>query len=174
MDKEYTRLGKVYANGKRNIRIPPTKMSDTKAYMIDLLAQDIKTMCQDNTVRIDEIIDVFNLKKIKKPKYIPNMKNSKTNLSREIRQLVIGTVIAAVGVVTSLISIFTTNELMSMSTATDSEDGLIDNNNNIIKSLQSHENAIHRGEAEIKRMENNVRNLERYLALEKETTNTYI
>ena len=38
MDREYKRLGKVYANGKRKIRIPPTKLPDTKAYMIDLLA----------------------------------------------------------------------------------------------------------------------------------------
>ena len=44
--------------------------------MIDLLAQDIKAMCQDNTIQIEEIIHVFNLKKIKKPKYIPNMKKN--------------------------------------------------------------------------------------------------
>ena len=82
--------------------------------------------------------------------------------------------VAVVGVVTRLISIFTTNELMIMSSATDSEDELIDKNNNIIKSLQSYQNAIHREEAEIKRMENNDKNLERYVALEKETTDTYV
>ena len=174
MEKEYKRLGKIYGNGQGKIRIPPTKVTNTKAYTIQLLAMDIKAMCLDNTIRIEEIIDVFNLKKIKKPKYIPNMKNNKTSLLREARQIVTGTMVAAVEVVTSLMSIFTTNELMSMSSSKESDGELIDNNNNIIKSLQSHENAIHRNEAEIKIMENNAKKLELYLALEKENTETFI
>ena len=46
---------------------------------------------------------------------------------------------------TSLLSIFTSNELMSMSSTIDSDNELIDNSNNIIKTLQSDENAMIQG-----------------------------
>ena len=53
---------------------------------------------------------------------------------------------AANGIVTSLVSIFTSTELINMSSSEDSENELIDNNNHIITSLQSHENNINRNE----------------------------
>ena len=61
-----------------------------------------------------------------------------------------GAAIATVGIITSLISIFTSTELINMSSSEDSGDDLIDNNNHIITSLQSHENAINRNEESIK------------------------
>ena len=88
------------------------------------------------------------MKKIAKPEHIPAVENITgiRELLREARQVIIGTVIAAVGILTSLVSIFTTNELMNMSSSEDSEDDLIDNNNNIIRTLQAHENAINRAQ----------------------------
>ena len=56
---------------------------------------------------------------------------------------------AAIGIVTSLVSIFTSTELINMSSSEDSQDDLIDDNNHIITSLQSHENAINRNEVRI-------------------------
>ena len=89
-------------------------------------------------------------------------------------QVVNGSIIAAVGVMTSLVSIFTSNELMSMSSSDDTDDELIDNSNNIIKTLQSHENAIHRDEAAIKEIKDQVEKLEKSISLEKRATDAYI
>ena len=175
MDKEYTRLGRKYAAGKRKIAVPPNKISDIKVHLIELLVHDIKQMCEENTIRIEEIIDVFNIKVIHKPDHIPSVKTEKdNNLIRKTRQLIVGTIIAAVGVLTSLVSIFTSKELLSMSSSKDTDDEIIDNNNNIIRSLQTHENAIHRNEATIKRVKENIKKLENYLSIEKRTTDTYI
>ena len=175
MDKEYTRLGRKYAAGKRKIAVPPNKISDIKVHLIELLVHDIKQMCEENTIRIEEIIDVFNIKVIHKPDHIPSVKTEKdNNLIRKTRQLIVGTIIAAVGVLTSLVSIFTSKELLSMSSSKDTDDEIIDNNNNIIRSLQTHENAIHRNEATIKRDKENIKKLENYLSIEKRTTDTYI
>ena len=176
MEKEYLRLGRKYAKGRKKIKVPPNKISDTNIYLIELLSHDIMSMCNENTKRIEEIIDVFSLKTIKKPKHIPTTDGTTAigTLIRDTRQVIIGTVIATIGIVTSLVSIFTTNELMSMSSSKDSENDLIDNNNNIIRTLQSHENAINREKQTIQRIKSNVENLERYLSIEKETFDTYL
>ena len=177
MDKEYTRLGRKYAAGKRRIAIPPNKISDIKVHLIELLTHDIKQMCEENTRRIEEIIDVFsiNYEVIHKPRHIPSTRSKKdSNLIRKARQLVVGTVVAAVGVLTSLVSIFTSKELLSMSSSQDTSDEIIDNNNNIIRSLQTHENAIHRNKETIKRVKENIAKLENYLSIEKRATDTYI
>ena len=176
MEREYLRLGRKYAKVRKKIKVPPNKISDTNIYLIELLSHDIMSMCNENTKRIEEIIDVFSLKTIKKPKHIPATDRTTAigTLIRDTRQVIIGTVIATIGIVTSLVSIFTTNELMSMSSSKDSENDLIDNNNNIIRTLQSHENAINREKQTIQRIKSNVENLERYLSIEKETFDTYI
>ena len=93
---------------------------------------------------------------------------------RKERQVVIGSINAAVGVMTSLVSIFTSNELMNMSSADDTDEELIDNSNNIIKTLQAHENAINRDEAGIKEMKKHIEKLENTISLEKKVTDAYI
>ena len=77
-----------------------------------------------------------------------------------------GTTLAAIGIVTNLVSIFTSTELINMSSSADSEDDLIDDNNHIITSLQSHENAINRNEESIKEIKDHVLKLEKHLSLE--------
>ena len=143
-------------------------------------------MCEENTIRIEEIIDVFNIKVIHKPRHIPSTRSKKDSnfdqnleygsklIIRKARQLVLGSVVAAVGVLTSLVSIFTSKELLSMSSSQDTSDEIIDNNNNIIRSLQTHENAIHRNKETIKRVKENIAKLENYLSIEKRATDTYI
>ena len=84
-----------------------------------------------------------------KTKHIKKSSTGKS-LVRNIRQIIMGAAIATVGIITSLISIFTSTELINMSSSEDSGDDLIDNNNHIITSLQSHENAINRNEESIK------------------------
>lgn len=161
---------------EKKIKIPPTKVSDTITYLIELLANDIHQMCDESSITTEEIIDVFNLKKIKRSQHIPTTENTTVvnKLLRETRQIIVGTVVAAIGIVTSLVSIFTSNDVMSMSSSQDSEDDLIENNNNIIRTLQSHENAIYREKAAMDKIKRNVENLERGLSLEKEKMDTYV
>ena len=63
---------------------------------------------------------------------------------------------------------------MSMSSADDTDNELIDNSNNIIKTLQSKENAINRDENAIKEMKENIDRLENTISLEKKVTDAYI
>ena len=51
---------------------------------------------------------------------------------------------------TFIVSIFTSKELMNMSASDDTDDELIDNSNNIIKTLLAHKNAINRNAATLK------------------------
>ena len=132
MDKEYTRMGDKYTGGKIKMKVSLTNLDNIQAYLAEILAEDIRQMCVQNAIRIQEIMDVYNLKKVTTPTQIQEIAPT---LIRNIRQVVIGSIIAAVGVLTSLVSIFTSNELMNMSSSEDTDDELIDNNNNIIKNV---------------------------------------
>ena len=138
---------------------------------MEILAEDIHQMCIQNSIRIQEIIDVYNIQKIEKPLSITEIVPS---IIRKVRQVVIGSIIAAVGVMTSLVSIFTSKELLNMSASDDTDDELIDNSNNIIKTLQAHENAINRNEATLKDIRTKIDNLEKTISSEKKTTDAYI
>ena len=171
VDKEYVRMGNKFTSRKTRIKVSPSNINNIQAYLVEILAEDIHQMCTQNSIRIQEIIDVYNLKKITKSK---NIHQIMPTIIREVRQVVVGSIIAAVGVMTSLVSIFTSNELMSMSSADDTDNELIDNSNNIIKTLQSHENAINRDENAIKEMKENIDKLENTISLEKKVTDAYI
>ena len=81
---------------------------------------------------------------------------------------------ATIGIITRLVSILKSTELIKMSSSEDSDDDLIDNNNHIITSLKSHENAINRNEESIKEIKEHVYRLEKHLSLEKQTTDVYL
>jgi len=131
------------------------------------IIKDLKHYCHQNSKIIDEIIDVFQLKQIERPKTIPKRP---TIVKRARRQLVaIGTVI--VGVVTSLISIFTTRELISM---TSNENDLTENNNNIISAIQNHETRIQRQNLRTKELQDHVKSLEQILTNSKQSTDLFI
>ena len=171
VDKECVKMGNKYSGGKTKIKVSPSNLKNIRAYLVTILADDIHQMCTQNSNRIQEIIDVYNFKKIEKSNFIHQ---AVTTSIRKTRQVVMGTIIAAVGVMTSLVSIFTSSELMHMSSADDSDDELIDNSNNIIKTLQSHENAINRDEAAIKEIRNQIDDLENAISLEKKAKDAYI
>ena len=63
MEKEYTRMGDKYTGGKIKIKVSPTNLNNIQAHLAEILAEDIRQMCVQNTIRIQEIIDVYNLKK---------------------------------------------------------------------------------------------------------------
>ena len=171
VDKEYVKMGRKYTSRKSKVKVSPSNLNNIQAYLVTILAEDIHQMCTQNSIRIQEIIEVYNLEKIPKSKSIQQIIPS---LIREVRQVVVGSIIAAVGVMTSLVSIFTSNELMNMSSADDTDEELIDNSNNIIKTLQAHENAINRDEAGIKEMKKHIDKLENTISLEKKVTDAYI
>ena len=63
---------------------------------------------------------------------------------------------------------------MKMSSSDDTDDELIDNSNNIIHTLQSHENAIHRNEAALEEVKVQIDKLETTISLEKKVSDAYI
>ena len=157
VDKEYVKMGNKHTSGKSKIKISPLNLNNIQVYLVEILAKNIHQMCIQNSIRIQEIIDVYILKRITKSKIIHQIIPT---IIRKARQVVVGSIIAAVGVMTSLVSIFSSNELMHMSSADDSDNELIDNSNNIIKTLQSHENAINRDENAIKEIKENIDRLD--------------
>ena len=61
-----------------------------------------------------------------------------------------------------------------MSSADETDKELIDNSNYVIKTLQSHENAIYRDENAMKDIKENIDRLENNISLEKKVTDAYI
>ena len=96
-----------------------------------------------------------------KPKNISTFKNNimdeNRSLIRHVRQVIVGTILGTEGIVTSIWSIFTSTEVISMSYSQDSENELIGNNNNIITSLQARESAIHRNEESINQIKTHLK-----------------
>ena len=175
MKREYNKIERKYGEAK----VPLNKIRNIRAHLLVSLTYDVDTMCEENLQRMEEIIQTFNLRRIKIPFYSSQMKpetaniNELTMVDRIKRQIITG-VVLAVGAVTSLISLFTSYELINMSTAPDSEEGLIDNNNNIITSLQAHETTIRRGEKTISQIKKHLENLEKHLSIERNTETTYL
>ena len=177
MDAEYAKMKRKYESGFSGIA--PTKLNGWSAYLSVSLTEDITKMCEENSIIVQEIVEVYHLNKLEKPDHMQykskHIKKTPTekSLVRNARQIIIGTTLSAVGVITSLVSIFTSSELINMSSSDDSEDELIDNNNHIITRLQSHENAINRNEESIKEIKEHVYKLEKPLSLEEQTTDVY-
>ena len=100
-------------------------------------------MCEENSRIVQEIIEVYHLNKLQQPDHVHysakhiNGHSTDKSLIRNVRQVIIGAAMATIGIITSLVSIFTSTELINMSSSEDSDDDLIDNNNHIITSLQS-------------------------------------
>ena len=176
-----TEWGKMKTkHGKGFNGISPNKLNSRSAHLSVPLMKDIAKMCEENSNVIQEIIEVYHLDKLRKPEHLKyanrNIKRKPNGISliRNARQVIIGTAMAAIGIVTSLISIFTSTELINMSSSDDSEDDLIDNNNHIITSLQSHENAINRNEESIKEIKEHLYKLENILSFEQQTDCMYL
>ena len=112
LDREYLRMGNKFNGKEVRTKISPKNLNNIQAYLVEILAEDIHQMCIQNSIRIQEIIDVYNLQKIEKPLSITEIVPS---IIRKVRQVVISSIIAAVGVMTSLVSIFTSKELLNMS-----------------------------------------------------------
>ena len=70
MDKEYVRMGNKHISRKTRVKVSPSNLNNIQAYLVEILAEDIHRMCIQNSIRIQEIIDVYNLKKITKSKNI--------------------------------------------------------------------------------------------------------
>ena len=170
MFEETETLCKAYQNIKRHEKkiYHYNNLEKLEPQMIMTMMQDLRRYCIENTNTIDEIIDVFNLKQTIRPKNIPKP----TYVERTKRQiLAIG--IAAVGVVTSIISIFTATELMNMSSSDDTDD-LIDNNNHILTSIQNHETRINRQETQMKELKIHLNALEHALTKRRKVIETFL
>ena len=176
MDKEYKRVQHKYWLPKSR-KIAPTQMHKTFPYLVVSLTNDIQKMCQDNTIRVEEIAEVFKMRNIMQLEHIPNMRNHNTtqnSLIRKTRQVIVGTILAAVGIVTSLVSVFSSHELIKMSSSEDTTQELIDENNHIITSLQSHENGIARNSGELKKLKSQLIKLENEISVENDVNNAFI
>ena len=67
MDKEHIRMGNKFTGGKIKMKVSPSNINNIEAYLAEILAEDIRQMCIQNSVRVQEIIDVYNLKEYKNP-----------------------------------------------------------------------------------------------------------
>ena len=121
-----------------------------KKKLIQASIDDLHNICLDNNRRLLEIQGTYKLKdfdeKIKSP---PDNDATSTNPAptREKRQIV-AAIIA--GIVTSLISTFTSFQLFGMSQSNGEEHTLINNQNHVISALQDAETRLTRNEKDIK------------------------
>lgn len=128
------------------------------------LLDDLHNICLDNQRRISEAANTYKFKEI-----LRNGKFTALDIFRQASQTESSTpvrdkrqVIAAImaGIVTSVISTFTSSQLFGMSQAQQDQEALTNNQNHIISVLQYHETRLTRDEQDIKRLQHHVTNLE--------------
>ena len=131
-----------------------TTESDLKKQVFQKMAMNLDRICRSNRRVINELKEVFSLNHAKKTAsasklednaVISNSKTSNTvNLSRKPRFAFTAIVVA---IITSLATVFTAKELIGLSQKDDTDD-IIDNSNNIVKSIQSHETRLGQQESD--------------------------
>ena len=102
-------------------------ISDPNKKVLDVVTSSIKNMCEDDNAALPQIKASFGVS--------PNVGLIKR---RPKRQFALATVL-----ITSLVTYFSTKELIAMS-ADDSTNELIDSNNHIISAIEDHETRISR------------------------------
>ena len=140
------RLSKVLSKPNKNI--------------LKVLYKNIKNICQENRDAVQQIYSSFGFKNSSK-------NNSVELTSRERRQVVVLATIA----ITSLVTYFSTKELVEMSVADGDE--LVDTSNNIIQAVQSHENRISRLEEQEKQLKTHLDELTDQMLLGLKTESTF-
>ena len=140
------RLSKVLSKPNKNI--------------LKVLYKNIKNICQENRDAVQQIYSSFGFKNSGK-------NNSVELTSRERRQVVMLATIA----ITSLVTYFSTKELVEMSVADGDE--LVDTSNNIIQAVQSHENRISRLEEQEKQLKTHLDELTDQMLLGLKTESTF-
>lgn len=121
-------------------------------------------ICNENKRVIQEIQEVYHLEYTVPPSSTksidPTQEPATTNSSRNKRQVLVA---IATGIITSLVSSFTSSQLFSMSSHDEDTEALITNQNHIISCLQDHETRITRNEAHIKGLKKHLDKLEAVL-----------
>ena len=105
-------------------------------------------ICEENKQKINEIQEIFHLK--------PSFDNLNEDHKIEKRQILTAIM---VGVVTSLVSSFSTHELYALSQHDNSEDTLESNQDHIVQCLQDHETRLSREEHHVRNLENQLKKL---------------
>ena len=100
MDTEWAKMKRKYGSGFSGI--PPTKLNSRSAYFSESLTKDTAKMCDENSRRVQEIIEVYHLNKLQQPDHLHystkhvNRQSSDTSLVRNARQVIIGAAMAQV------------------------------------------------------------------------------
>ena len=68
MDTEWAKMRRKYGSGFSGI--PPTKLNSRSAYLSESLTKDIAKMCEENSRRVQEIIEVYHLTKLQQPDHV--------------------------------------------------------------------------------------------------------
>ena len=132
-------------------------LSKPNKNILKVLFKNIKNLCQENQDAVKQIESSFGFK------------TSTQTLSdgREKRQIVVLATIA----ITSLVTYFSTKELVQLSVANDDE--LVDTSNHIIEAVQSHENRISRLEDQQKQLKTHLDDLTDQMLIGLKTESTF-
>ena len=131
-----------------------------KKKLIQGLLDDLHNICLDNQRRITEVANTHKLKEIIRDRKFLERQASQTESSIvRYKKQVIAAIM--VGIVTSLISKFTSFQLFGMSQTEQDHEALINNQNHIISILAEHETILTGDEKDIKRLEHHLTNLEK-------------
>ena len=133
-----------------------------KTQLIQASIAQLEGICEDNSRKIDEIKSTFHLEDLDTSSTNPPS-DSTDDHNRPKRQIITGLI---VGVVTSLISTFTTHQLLGMTSSSDTENALIDNQEHIMLALAHHDTRLTRDEYEIKQLKDHLTQLDLQIAKE--------
>ena len=153
-----------------SVSLLKTEGKNLKSKLLQQITKDLEGNCIENIQKVHEIQDVFGIKDSMYRNIYAHYKNktkrTHTGIQRLVtRQVVAGIVIGVTALLTSLYSIYTTNQLVDI---TSNNDNIVDDTNHIIEAIQDHDNRLLQNEHQTKRLQQHVKDLSKEVMLNKD------
>ena len=150
-------------------RMKTASLSKPNKKVIFVLKRNLVNLCRGDLEILSQLKEIFGLSQIPLDPRLKNYGNATGALEtlRQKRQLIA----ASIAVVTSLITIFSTKELIAMSNG--NEDEIIDSTNHIMGAISSQEARLVRLEAQQNQLSHHVKRLTDQFVLGVKTQDTF-
>ena len=143
-----------------------------KSNLLQQITKDLEGNCIENIQKVHEIQDVFGIKDSMYRNIYAVMPRNETKRMHtgiqkrlKVRQVVTAIVIGVTALLTSLYSIYTTNQLVDI---TSNNDNIVEDTNHIIEAIQDHDNRIIMNKRQTNRLKKHVEDLSKEVMINKD------
>ena len=146
-----------------------------KSKLFTQISRDLEGSCIDNIQKVHEIQEVFGIKNGMYRNVFQHHKNTTkrthTRHHLERRQVLAGIIMGVTVLLTSLYSIYTTNQLVDIAS---NNDEIVDDTNHIVEAIEDHENRLLQTEHQTKRLKKHVKQLTKEVMLNRNLSESII